>query len=51
MQDFKAKTLFKISCQLLTLDVENYELPTGYKIQVILDTTKLVIHCNCHLLL
>lgn len=42
MQDFKAKTLLKISCQPLTpsLDVENYELPTGYKIQVILDTTK-----------
>lgn len=42
MQDFKAKTLLKISCQPLipSLDVENYELPTGYKIQVILDTTK-----------
>lgn len=42
MQDFKAKTLCKISCQPLTpsLDVENYELPTGYKNQVILDTTK-----------
>lgn len=42
MQDFKAKTLRKISCQPLTpsLDVENYELPTGYKNHVILDTTK-----------
>ena len=42
MQDFKAKTFLKISCQPLTpsLDVETYDLPAGYKNEMILDTTK-----------